>query len=114
VAGQYAEAELAFGQFLQQFPDADTAADARFWYGFTLLARNNYQDAAANFIQYLQRTPNGARAPEAHVRLGMALAGMGQQREACSAFAALPRRYPGAPANVRALAQREARAANCS
>lgn len=114
VNGKYAEAEAAFGQFLQAFPNAETAADARFWFAFTLLARNNYQDAAANFVQYLQATPNGPRAPEAQARLGMALGGMGQNRQACGAFANLPRRYPNAPRNVRDLATREARALNCA
>jgi tol-pal system protein YbgF len=114
VNGQYAEAEAAFAQFLQAFPDADTAADARFWFAFTLLARNNYEDAAANFVQYLRRTPNGPRAPEAQVRLGMALIGMGQRQQGCAAFASLTRQHPNAPRNVRDLAAREARAANCA
>lgn len=114
VNGRYPEAEAAFAQFLQAFPDADTAADARFWFAFTLLARNNYADAAANFVQYLQIAPRGPRAPEAQVRLGIALAGMGDQRRACGAFAALQRNYPNAPRNVRDLAVREARAANCA
>ncbi len=114
VNGQYAEAEAAFGSFLEAHPQATQAADARFWFAFTLLARNNYRDAAANFVTYLQRTPQGPRAPEAQVRLGMALAGMGQTQQACSAYAALPRRYPNAPRNVRDLATREARAANCA
>ncbi|MBY0565387.1 MAG: tetratricopeptide repeat protein [Hyphomonadaceae bacterium] len=113
VAGRYPEAELAFGRFLQAFPEAETAADARFWFAFTLLARNNYADAAANFVQYLQVAPNGPRAPEAQVRLGMALVGMEQTRQGCSAFASLARRYPNAPRNIRDLAQREARAASC-
>jgi tol-pal system protein YbgF len=114
VDGNYAEAENAFGQFLEQFPDAEQAADARFWFAFTQLARNNYQDAAANFVHYLQRTPNGPRAAEAQVRLGMALAGMGQTRQACGAYASLARRYPNAPRAVRDLATRESRAANCA
>jgi hypothetical protein len=44
----------------------------------------------------------------------MALAGMGQQRQACGAFSNLARRYPNAPRNVRDLASRESRAANCT
>lgn len=111
--GKYAEAEAAFAQFLQTYPNGDTTADARFLFAFTLLARNNYQDAAANFVQYLQATPNGPRAPEAQARLGMALAGMGQTRQACGAFATLARRYPNAPRYVRDLSTRESRAANC-
>lgn len=122
VAGRYAEAEVAFGQFLEAFPEAETAADARFWFAFTLLARNSYAEAAANFVRYLQDTPNGPRAPEAQVRLGMAFAGMARDgendadelRQACGAFSSLARRYPNAPRNVRDLAAREARAANCA
>jgi tol-pal system protein YbgF len=114
VSGNYAEAEVAFGDFLERYPRAENRADARFWFAFTQLARNNYQDAAANFVQYLQDTPQGPRAPEAQVRLGMALAGMDQQRQACQAFASLTRRYPNAPRNVRDLATRESRAAQCA
>jgi tol-pal system protein YbgF len=113
VAGKNAEAEVAFGQFLQNFPTAETAPDARYWFAFTLLARNNYQDAATNFVQYLQGNPRGPRAPEAQVRLGMALAGLGQTRQACGAWASLLTRYPNAPRNVRDLAVREASALNC-
>lgn len=114
VDGNYAEAEVAFGDFLERYPRAENAADARFWFAFTQLARNNYQDAASNFVRYLQDTPQGPRAPEAQVRLGMALAGMDQRTQACQAFASLTRRYPNAPRNVRDLAAREARASQCS
>jgi tol-pal system protein YbgF len=114
VNGNYAEAEIAFGDFLEAHPNAPTAADARFWFAFTQLARNNYQDAASNFLLYLERNGNGPRAPEAQVRLGMALVGLGQTQRACGAFNSLTRRYPNASANVRALAAREARAAQCA
>jgi tol-pal system protein YbgF len=114
VNGQYAEAESAFGDFLQQHPEAEQAADARFWFAFTQLARNNYQDAAQNFVQYLRRTPQGPRAAEAQVRLGMALVGMGQRQQGCAAFSSLASRYPNAPRNVRDLATRESRAAQCA
>lgn len=114
VNGNYAEAEEAFGRFLEQHPNAEQAADARYWFASTLLARNNYQDAAANFVQYLQRTPQGPRGPEAQVGLGMALVGMGQRQQGCAAFASLTRRYPNAPRHVRDRAAGEARAAQCA
>lgn len=114
VGGKYADAEIAFQQYLQQFPDAQNAADARFWLAYTLLARNNYQDAASNFVDYLQHNRTAARAPEAQVRLGMALAGMGQTQQACAAFADVTRRYPNATRTVRDLATRESNAARCS
>ncbi|MBX9746774.1 MAG: tol-pal system protein YbgF, partial [Hyphomonadaceae bacterium] len=114
VNGNYAEAEIAFEDFLEQHPDAPTAADARFWFAFTQLARNNYEDAAANFLDYLRNHGQAARAPEAQVRLGMALIGMGQQQQGCSAFASLVRRYPSASRAVRDLAAREAAEARCA
>lgn len=121
-AGRYPDAEVAFSEFLERYPNVVQTPNARFWYAFTLLARNNYSDAAASFAQYLQRTPQGPRAPEAQVRLGMALAGMARDgnndaaelRQACGAFSSLTTRYPNAPRNVRDLAAREARAANCA
>jgi len=121
-AGRYPEAETAFGDFLERFPNVVQTPNARFWYAFTLLARNNYPDAAQSFAQYLQRTPQGPRAPEAQVRLGMALAGMARDgnndaaelRQACGAFSSLTTRYPNAARNIRELATREARAANCA
>ncbi len=120
-AGRYPEAETSFAEFLERYPNVVQTPNARFWYAFTLLARNNYADAASSFATYLQRTPQGPRAPEAQVRLGMALAGMARDgnndaaelRQACGAFSSLPTRYPNAPRNVRDLATREARAANC-
>lgn len=120
-AGRYPDAESAFAEFLERYPNVVQTPNARFWYAFTLLARNNYSDAAASFTEYLRRTPQGPRAPEAQVRLGMALAGMARDgtndaaelRQACGAFNSLPTRYPNAARNVRDLATREARAANC-
>jgi tol-pal system protein YbgF len=112
--GQLAEAEVAFSDFLERHPEDANAADARYWYAFTLLARHSYQDAAANFVNYLQNHGATARAPEAQVRLGMALIGMGQQRQGCGAFNQLTTRYPNAARSVRDLAAREARAAQCS
>lgn len=114
--GNLAQAEVAFEEFLGRYADsAEPAmlADVRYWLAFTLLARNNYPDAAANFVNYLQNNSRGPQAPEAQVRLGMALAGMGEVRQACGAFNQLAVRYPNAPARVRNLAVREARAANC-
>jgi TolA-binding protein len=119
VNGQYAEAEAAFGSFLEQHPNAEQSADARFWFAFTLLARNNYRDAAQNFTAYLRSSPQAPRAAEAQVRLGMALVGMAgdgqndaaERRQACAAFTRLPQNAPRA---VRDLAARESRAAQCA
>ncbi|MGQ0533394.1 MAG: tol-pal system protein YbgF [Caulobacteraceae bacterium] len=113
-AGRYADAEVDFAAFLEAYPNVTQTANARFWYAYTLLARNNYRDAAENFLTYLRRAPRAPRAAEAQVRLGMALIGMGEREQGCAAFASLAQRYPNAAQNVRDLAAREARAARCA
>ena len=111
LAGHYAEAEVAYGDFLRDYATSRDAPNARYWLGYTQLARNNYTDAAATFVDYLRRYPNGENAPAAQVNLGMAFAGMGNNRQACSAFTHLPAR---SPQTVRDRAAREARALNCA
>jgi len=113
-AGRLADAEVDFATFLDAYPNVTQTANARFFYAYTLLARNNYQDAADNFYQYLRRAPRAPRAAEAQVRLGMALIGMGQREQGCAAITGLTENYPNASANVRDLATREARAGRCA
>jgi tol-pal system protein YbgF len=113
-AGRYAEAEIDFAAFLQAYPNVTQTANARFWYAYTLLARNNYRDAADSFVQYLRRAPRAPRAAEAQVRLGMALIGLGERQQGCAAITSLAESYPNASAAVRELAAREARVARCA
>lgn len=113
-SGNYAQAEVAFTDFLQTYPASREAPEARYWLGYALLARNNYTDAASNFVEYLRRTPNGPSAPSAQVNLGVALAGMDHKQQACAAFANVPQRYPHAAQSVRDRAAREAHALNCA
>jgi tol-pal system protein YbgF len=113
-AGNNAQAETAFADFLERFPNVTQTANARYWYGFTLLAGGKHRDAAASFVQYLRRAPRGPRAPEAQVGLGLALLGMGERQQGCAALNSVPRQYPNADQAVRTRAAREARAANCA
>jgi tol-pal system protein YbgF len=113
-AGRYAEAEIDFAAFLEAYPNVTQTANARFWYAYTLLARNNYRDAADSFVQYLRRAPQAPRAAEAQVRLGMALIGLGERQQGCAAITSLAESYPNASAAVRELAAREARVARCA
>jgi len=112
-AGRLAEAEADFASFLEAYPNVTQTTNAHYWYGRTLLARNNHEAAAQNFYQYLRRAPRGPNAPDAQVNLGLALIGMGQREQGCAALTGLTENYPNASASVRELAAREARAARC-
>jgi TolA-binding protein len=117
-AGQFAEAEVAFADFLERYPNVQTP-DARFWYAFTLLARNNYRCRREFRSVPAAHAARSARARSASAsRHGARMARDGNndaaERQACGAFSSLATRYPNAPRNVRDLATREARAANCA
>ncbi len=112
-AGNYAEAEVAFTDFLHDYPSSHEAPEARYWLGSTQLARNNYTDAASTFVDYLRHSPTSANAPLAQVNLGVALAHLDHKPQACAAFADVPRHYPRSSQAVRDRAAREARALNC-
>jgi tol-pal system protein YbgF len=113
-SGNYAEAEVAFTDFLQAYPSSREAPEARYWLGAALFARNNYTDAASAFVDYLRHTPNGPNAATAQVNLGFSLARLDHKPQACAAFADVPRRYPHASQAIRDRAAREALALHCT
>jgi Flp pilus assembly protein TadD len=79
-AGQYAQAETVFRQFLQTNPE-----DARAWrlLGLTCQAQNKLADAEANYRRSLRLQPGDA---EAHNDLGVALAKQGNLVQAMASF----------------------------
>jgi tol-pal system protein YbgF len=113
-AGRLAEAEVDFAAFLEAYPNVTQTTNAHYWYGRTLLARNNHEAAAQSFYQYLRRAPRGPNAADAQVNLGVALVGMGRRDQGCAALTGLTENYPNATAAQRELAAREARAARCA
>lgn len=113
-AGRLAEAEADFAAFLEAYPNVTQTTNAHYWYGRTLLARNNNEAAAQSFYQYLRRAPRGPNAPDAQVHLGRSLIGMGQRDQGCAALTGLIENYPNASAELRQIASNEARAARCA
>lgn len=109
----YQGAERAFRAYLDDFGDAENAAEARYWLGQTLLGQEKFSEAAKQFLDLVQKNPKSERAPDAFVRLGTSLQRIGRTKEACLTFRDLPTRFPRAPQGVKEMATREARAAGC-
>lgn len=112
-ASRWPDAELALTSFLQTYPTAPDAPEARYFLGRTQIVLGRHGDAAATFVDFLRKSPTSARAPDAWVRLGMSLKGMGQTQQACATYRDLPAKYPNASAAVRELAVNQARLAQC-
>jgi len=110
------DAEAAFADYLQRFPSAEDAPDARYWLAFTMLGQGEYQNAARAFADYLQmhKDDPGPRnqAAAALLRLGISLAGMGMRADACLAFRDSAA-HPRASQTTRSQAAQEQRRNGC-
>jgi tol-pal system protein YbgF len=101
LAGDYAAAEGAFSTFLDENAESPRAAEARYYYGKTLLARRAYQQAASAFLGAIREWPQTSWAPDAVLDLSRALYGMNNKADACRTLGELSRRYPRASQDVR-------------
>ncbi|MEZ5861346.1 MAG: YbgF trimerization domain-containing protein [Geminicoccaceae bacterium] len=112
--GDWGAAEIAFGRWLEDFPDDPQAPVAAYWIGESQLAREDFATAAATFAgNYRRFGAEAPRAPDSLLKLGTALAAMGDQTRACQTFIEMERRYPNASPALLQARERESRAAGC-
>jgi tol-pal system protein YbgF len=109
----YAAAETAFSQFLEQYGDTNLAGNAQYWLGETYYVREQYQDAARAFLTGYQQYASSPKAPDSLLKLGITLAALGQTQDACLTLAEVPRTFPNAPQSVKARAEQERSRAGC-
>jgi len=64
-AGQFAQAQTAFADFVKRYPQSGFNPSALFWLGNAQYATRNYNEAIANFRSMLSLAPDHAKAPEA-------------------------------------------------
>jgi tol-pal system protein YbgF len=112
--GQYDAAEKSLADFVAKNPKSTLVPSAVLNLGETFYLRGRHREAAEQFLKISTSYPASNRAPEAMLRLGQSLNAIGGAREqACAAFGEVTRKYPGASANVRAAAEREAKKNQC-
>ena len=112
--GKFAAGEKAFRNFTAQYPDHTLTANARYWIGETLYARQRYQESATAFLAAWQADTNGPKAPDNLLKLGMSMLHLEKKTEACASFSKLLSDYRGATARVRTSASRESKSLGCS
>src|SRR5262249_9336926 len=64
-AGQFAQSQTAFADFVKRYPQSGYNPSALFWLGNAQYATRNYTEAIANFRSMLSLAPDHAKAPEA-------------------------------------------------
>lgn len=111
--GDFAEAEIAFTEFLAAHGNDPLAGNAQYWLGETYYVRRDFERSAAAFLQAYQKYPKGNKAPDSLVKLGMSLTQLNQKQEACAVFNQFNREHPQAPAPLKQLAATERTRAGC-
>lgn len=114
LAGDYANAEQAFGAYVNNYPDTARAAEARYWLGETQFVREAYTDAAGNYIGAIRGWPQTTWAPDATLKLARSMVALKKTAEACRTLDELAKRYPKAPAQVNSRAASTRVAAKCA
>jgi tol-pal system protein YbgF len=112
--GQYDAAEKSFAEFVAKNPKSALVPSAVLNLGETYYLRGRHREAAEQFLKISTAYPASNRAPEAMLRLGQSLNAIGGAKEqACAAFGEVGRKYPNAPANIRAAAEKEVKKNQC-
>ncbi|VVT06594.1 tol-pal system protein YbgF [Rhizobium sp. EC-SD404] len=113
LAGDYADAEAAFRDYIDIFPDGGQIADAHFWLGESQFSQGSFSDSARTFLNAHQNFPEAEKAPEMLLKLGMSLAALDNRDTACATYREVLSRYPDASATVRDKVTREQSNASC-
>ncbi|WP_343562204.1 tol-pal system protein YbgF [Kiloniella sp. b19] len=110
---QYAQAESAFGQFVEAHPTDPLAGNAQYWLGETHYVRGDFQQAALTFAEGFQTYPDSSKAPDNLLKLGLSLSALGNTADACGTFDALLQRYPNANTVILQRASSQKQSLSC-
>jgi tol-pal system protein YbgF len=93
-AGQFAQAQTAFADFVKRYPQSGYNASALFWLGNAQYATRNYNEAIANFRSMLTLAPDHAKAPEAVLSIANCQIELKDTRAAKKTLEDLTKAYP--------------------
>lgn len=93
-AGQFAQAQTAFAEFVKRHPQSGYNPSALFWLGNAQYATRNYNEAIANFRSMLSLAPDHAKAPEAVLSIANCQIELKDTRAARRTLEDLTKAYP--------------------
>jgi tol-pal system protein YbgF len=93
-AGQFAQSQTAFAEFVKRYPQSGYNASALFWLGNAQYATRNYNEAIANFRSMLSLAPDHAKAPEAVLSIANCQIELKDTRSARRTLEDLTKAYP--------------------
>lgn len=102
---QYAQSEMAFDAFLEQYPQDVLAPNALYWKGETLYARALYPQAIFAFKEVQTRYPKHPKTADSLLKTAMSYARLGDNENASLHYLVLLEDWPqsGAAQKARAM-----------
>lgn len=92
--GEYTAATSAFEQFLADHPDADLAANARYWLGESYYVVRAFSDALTHFQAVMDNHPESNKRPDALLKIGFVHFEQGRLEAAQDALEQVINDYP--------------------
>lgn len=92
--GNFDLAILAFGQYLEQYPQTDLADNAAYWIGEAHLRRGRQRDAIAAFDRVLNDFPRSDKTASTLLKKAYALLELGERSQAVVHLQSVVREHP--------------------
>jgi len=109
----FAEAELAFQEFIKRNPKSDLLSNAWYWLGESHYVRKQLDAAARAYAQGYKEFPEGNKAGDTLFKLAVSMRGLNNKPLACDAFEEYLRKFPKAEARLKERAEAERKELAC-
>jgi len=92
--GLYEDSIRAFSNFVQTYPDAPLAANARYWMGEAYMNLKDQEKAIVQFQEVVERFPKSEKAARAMLRQAEAFAALGDKKDSTTLLKKIVESFP--------------------
>lgn len=97
-AGKYQEANSAFAQYLETYPNSEYADNAQYWLGESHYVMRNFEEAVAAYRRLIDIYPDSQKVPHAMLKIGYSQHELGDTEQARQILQSLRSEYPDSTA----------------
>ncbi len=101
-ANKYAAAVEAFESYLEKYPNAEFAVNARYWIGECYYSMSDLPRALESFNKVVSDYPTGKKVPDAMLKIGYTRFAMKEPDKARATLNTLVEKFPDSPAAAKA------------
>jgi len=111
---KYAQAQVAFEDFLVKYPQDTLSGNAQYWLGETFYVRQLYEPAAVAFAKGVKTYKDSAKGPDCLFKLGLTMEKLNKTKEACTAFKNMKKEFPKASDKLLTRSSKEIEKLGCN